>query len=774
MAIGQYASRSVSFRATGATYPSKVSITAAAHTWFGLGTTSTSIVTGIEKSPEQGSFDIQIPQGMELGRDFLSVYGADKIRKLDISDFVPYLSVQVNVGNLAQAQELMIGYPSHAKVAALGFNQDTSVSFTGVEKMSRLIKLSIVGLLGVSDFPLTSLNHLTHFYAAGTGLLAFRPEDGTKFTEITLPDTIQTIEVRNVQLGNLSFWHSNVEEKTLTQLSTCPTTLLNLSLVGMGEDVGTHNLVRNWLHMLAENPHLVQTAQISYRAINWTGVSVEDLFILASIPKAQRSITGYIRCTRAFTPDEMNQLMTAFDNNIFSPDNTLVIDCESRNIVISASGSNTSVAADGAVEILQGTNAQLKAVGFPVKGSNPIYRWYVRLDGELIGSEDLPETAFDNSTLNFITGEFNTNECGDGDMTYEVYCENTRTLANGTVNVRVKARTYPNEVNLALSKASGTITEVEGEYQILSVGQYVFDAIHKRMVEGEELPFNGNMNEDNGGVWEVEGADDSFAARATINYLNGKTPFDEYCLQIKKMPQDEITLRLKYTSNWKSGLVLVASPLEIALVTTIYQLLTTSQQTGNPALFAAIEQTGAPHADENSYDSMELKSVTGTLHFAQLLTAAGLAPSALTNFNSSGKEILRFLKNVTGLDCSDCTGLSGILDVSSMTGIIEVDTRNTGITEIQGMENKTRLNSVGLHVPEKLVIKNCPNVSFGSLDVQGNSVSSDSIAISDVRELAEIVVTDAASPDVLSFVSAIVGVQAEAAEQAEDEQIENE
>jgi len=58
----------------------------------------------------------------------------------------------------------------------------------------------------------------------------------------------------------------------------------------------------------------------------------------------------------------MNLLMEAFGENCFSLSNSasgLCCDCNSTNIIVSASGEGTSVDQYGVIEIIQGTNATL-------------------------------------------------------------------------------------------------------------------------------------------------------------------------------------------------------------------------------------------------------------------------------------------------------------------------------------------------------------------------------------------------------------------------------
>ena len=669
MAIGSYASRSISFTATSATYPSEVRLEATTKWRFGLGTTSTNIVTGIEKTAEDGIFAIQLPQGTELGRDFLSVYGADKLRYVDISDFARYFSRQINLGNLTQVQRLFIGYATHDGISK-GINQDTSISFTGIEAMTRLTELSIIGLMALEEFDISSLSHLTKYFASATAIKNFRPADGTKFTEVELPDTLQTIECRNIQLGSLSFWQ--YKDNALTEMQSCPTSLLSLSLIGMGEDDGTHNLVHLWCQMLGSNPHLIQTAQITYRAINWQGISKEDVFTLARIPKSQRNLTGYVMITdSAFTDEEMNYLQREeiFGSGVFSYSNistTLVCDnSQMQGMMITAVGEKTSILEDGTIEVLQGTNAVLSAVGFPIKGSDDTRpQWYDMTNATDVvphttGNEDAPYIMFGVETqIHYKTGELLTIECEEPTHTYKVHCSSA-SGGSGDAILKVVARSYPTSAEILKRNATASVSESGGVLNVISNGAITFDAKH--LPEG----YNGRMTEQNGGVWTLNAGG---SANAIAIDENSKTN-ERVTLNISRQTDEVVTL--SYQSNWRNKTSLKAQDVKIFLLKIIEQLLGADAVTGNAPLFRVFDAMGVEHRETYFFSSLEMLSAVGELNVGRICTEKSIDIATLKSTKSGGYDIMLYLKNIStlGEGCFKGSGLTSIVVPEWITSI---------------------------------------------------------------------------------------------------------
>lgn len=695
-AVGEFKDKSVYVRAGGANNQNTMYFVAGATSYFGYGQTQDIALSGLyyEKGDEF-SMQIQSPTPI-LGNDPIQIYACDKLDTIDLHEIARYIwsTIQLDkcydevTGTLLK--KCVVGISKEDMEDGI-INLNDNIAFTGLDKLSRMEWFDIQGLAGVTSIDISAMPNLKRFYAAGSGLLSFNPSDGSDFEEVELPVSITSIVANGVSftnsLGNCAVtWWDCAEQKQLP-----PTSLLYIRLTGMGQDPGTHSLLHQWLQMLNANPSLIPYAQIQYRNIRWEDISITDLLTLAQIPSSQRDVTGYVKCTSPYSTEQMSILIGAFGANVFSLVNSsssLCCDCISTDIIISAAGNGVSVDQNGVIEVIQGETAQLQAVGFPILEEDPVYEWHVIIDGDyLSGSDFNPNIPFDRCTLGYLSGILTTTESSDDDIEYTIYVEKN-TGGNGTATIRVKKRTYPTVSIVQLTHSQAPVTDLEGVLQILTRGHYLFDAIHKRVVNGVEVPFTGRMTTENGGVWNLVGADSDYVASCTSDYLDGKTGFDEFCLQVAALPEEDVNMKLQYQSNWRNGLSLTAQEIDICIATILNNVVTNSAITGNIPLFNALNEAGIEHSDENSFNSMELKNVVGTLRISDLIT-----PSSLLNFNSSGRNVLQFLKNVNNIDVSGCTNLSSIV-LSQMTWLSGFKAKDCSSLEAIDMANLSHVTSI--------------------------------------------------------------------------------
>lgn len=693
--VGEFKSKHIYVRAIGASKLQTMHFVAGATSYFGYGITDNVILSGIQAN-KGDAFDLELQNETPFpGNDPIEIYSCNKLETVDLHEIAFGMWNAIEVGECYDEvtgtilKKLVMGVSKEDMANGI-LNLQTTIAFSGLNRLSRLEWFDIQGLTGIKSIDLSAMVNLKKFYASGSGLLSFNPAAGASFDVVELPLTVASIVANGVSFtdshGNCAVtWWDNADADTM------PNTLLVLRLSGMGSDDGTHQLVHEWCEMLRDNPSLINSAQIQYRNIYWEGVDVDDLLTLAQIPAAQRELTGYVKASQEYTTEEMAALMEGFGDNIFSLANATVglcCDCDSNNIIVSASGENVSVDSQGVIEVLQGTTAQLQAVGFPLLGDEPVYTWWVWLNGEYqTGSDFAPNVPFGHSSLHYRTGAITTTECSDDDLQYNIYVERN-TGGSGTATIRVKKRTYPTLAEVELVHSSAPVSELEGVLQIITNGLYTFNANHKRIVNDEEVPFTGRMTEQDGGVWTLVGANSDYVARYTEAYLEGRTSFDEYRLQVGALPLEDLTMTLQYQSHWRNGLTLTAAQVEICLSPVIYNVLTTSLTAGNLPLFNAVAAAGATHEDLNSFNSMELKQLTGTLAIEDLIT-----PSELLSFQNASYNVLQFLKNVTALDLTNCTGLTAIA-LAPMTWLVTLKVKNcTGLVVID-LAAQTRMTTL--------------------------------------------------------------------------------
>ena len=696
---GEWANKSVRLIAGGTPEGAKMYLEAARHSSFGWG-----INKVVRPVDDAGNYSIEVDKGaafeltvnkgggLAIG-DPVYIFGANNLQKIDLHELAPYLSSAIELANMydkelgSQLKTLILGV-SDSDLAAGIVNKASDLSFSGFDVLSRLEYLDVKGLSNVVSLPfMTSLKSLKTLLAAGTAITSFTCADGITFDKLQLPETLRSMNLSRVAWKALDY----------EPLST----LKSLNLDYMTDETsfgGVRDFVWSWLDMLEATYGMTERWSdftLNLTGVRWTNVSWHRIEQLLNVGTCNMTGHSYIKCDTEYTSKQMSEMMNRWGRNIFTAGNDLVMDCDATKVVISASGDKTTICDDGVVEVLQGTECQLKAVGFPVLVSDEAYKWYVRLDDKLnAGNEQFPTLAFDHSTLHYRSGVLQTTECADDDKEYEIYCENTETLVNGSITVRVKKRTYPNEaeVRYTMGTAETEIDSVTGVMQIISRGHYLFDAIHRRTVDGVETEYSGTRTEADGGEWEIYGSDESYMSKCVQDYLNGKTGFDEYCMQISSLPDDDLNIEVRYKSRWKNGLVLTATPLKVCVVSVIYNMLTASGVTGNPALYTMFDAMGIGHKAAAAYTSQELKAVSGELHVAPLLEAAGLSANDLKSTWSEGYDVLNALKNVTGLDFSGCGNLEGKVNLgimkwlrtAKMTGCVKVTevTLPAGVTEL--------------------------------------------------------------------------------------------
>lgn len=669
-AIGDYGKNTVEFRATGAQTDGKaIRAIATQKWWFGLALGEAKIVTGIIKQPSDNIFDLNLDSRI-LAREFVRVFGADKMRMIDISAYLYRYSDNIIVGKLTECEELYVGYPDKATLeASEGFNPLASISFNGLDQLARLRKFSIMGLTGMQTVDLSTMPLLTHFYAAASGLLAFTPASGTKLQDVTLPDCLEEIRMEKSTIGTLGFYRTVSEGHTIEECA-CPTSLRYLSLIGMGNDEGTHNLVHDWLTMVRTNS-LEDRVTINYRAINWQGMSKQDLLTLATIPASQRNLSGYVMCSEPFTIEEMATLTTAFGAcfDIGNISNTLVCDCPGSGITISAVGETVEVM-EGGFRAEQGNAVRLTGAGFPISGSNAKnYRWRAFYEGEYhFGSEPLPECQFGDFTLNFLTGELRSVENGvKQEREFVVECYDQITKVKGETSVRIVPRSYPDAVETHLSQWQGAEPPmIEGVLQITSTGVLVFRAKNFR-TDGKD--FTGTMLQD-GGRWVVQPEAD-FIEQVQLPSITD--PRVEFAVRIKSLPMQDANIEIAYTSHWADGAVLTAESIHMSVMSIIEQLLVNDSVEGNPVLFRAVEAAGISHKAPAWYTSQELKLLRGTLSFRTLL---GDDVAQLTSLRSGQYNVLGYLKNVIALDLRG-TSVAEVADVRQMPVLEDVEAEAT-------------------------------------------------------------------------------------------------
>lgn len=685
--VGDFVNIRTSTRAAGANN-AKIYLKAGATAYFGW------TISGEESDPSTNRTDrVMAGEDFEMtvnrlltSKDILGILSPHKLEKIDMHEFAKYFSADLQFNacynettKTCLMKVLNLGMTLE-DIELNGCNENSVNTIDGVTQMARLEELNIRGLRGLMSNPIIAgCKNLHRYYAGGSGLSAFNPADGSIFTELELNDMVGSLKCTDVIFPENGIKFVSMGRARAVEEISCPTSLKVLSLSGMGNDSGTHDLLHRWFVMLDENPDILSQAQITCKGLYWTNATKKDVMTLARIT-LHNNVSGYIYCTDGtFTQEEMSVLVNAFGESVFDYDHIsqgLVCDCDGSGINISANGEGVTIDNDGNINILQGCTAHLSGAGFPISGSNKKnYRWRVWLDGEwTLPNDDMPLYNLPNgAAINTTTGEFTTVENEAEEVEYKIECYDNQTFVSGAATIKIVPRTYPNKATVSLISSQSDVSTIDGVLNIIARGAYLFGADNSLVIDGEKTEFTGNLVEDADGFWELEGLDNAYASRDTSKENDRRLQF---CLSVTKLPDEDLLLTMKYKSRWKNGTEVKANDVKIALVSVIQQLLIRDSATGNIPLFNVIEAMGISHAQPASYSSMELKNLIGKFQIP--------ADSGVENFRSTKYNILSYLPNVTELDCEGCDTINEDIDVRKMKGLSKVNV--SGLSKIRKLD----------------------------------------------------------------------------------------
>ena len=244
------------------------------------------------------------------------------------------------------------------------------------------------------------------------------------------------------------------------------------------------------------------------------------------------------------------------------------------------------------------------------------------------------------------------------------------------------------------------------------------------------------MKDQWGCVWNVEGLDEDIATRCDKDYAPDRSELDEFCLQVRSLPQEEKKIVLNYVSNWKNNKSITASPLAVYVGSVVMNVLTNSEINGNPSLFNAFNAAGVEHSDAYSYNSMELKKIVGTLDLS--------GNADIQNMSSNGKSVLKYLKNVFDLVLDGCIGLNEDIDLGDMRNLKTLSlsgvTANTAIRD-----TNEQLTSVAYGSPSAIEIGNCPRLA--------------NLSIEDAANVESVTIGNTAKPQAIKFLLSVIEYQ---------------
>ncbi|MCH5234767.1 MAG: hypothetical protein J1E16_05685 [Muribaculaceae bacterium] len=160
---------------------------------YGYGVNNVAIESGIHLSPGQ-SHEFITKSVLNVG-DPLRLYTAPNIRKIDISEFLPYLSVVTMSGvyspEVGTALEELVIKKDGASNSAL-------TELSGISNASKLKKLSLGKLMALNALDLSGNLALTDVDIADTGVTALTLPQGAPVVNLALPASLNILELRDL------------------------------------------------------------------------------------------------------------------------------------------------------------------------------------------------------------------------------------------------------------------------------------------------------------------------------------------------------------------------------------------------------------------------------------------------------------------------------------------------------------------------------------------------------------------------------------------------
>ena len=186
---------------------------------YGYGVNNVAIESGIHLAPGE-SHEFTTRSVLNVG-DPLRLYTAPNIRKIDISEFLPYLSVVTMSGVYSpevgtSLEELVIKKD--------GGSNSALTELSGISNASKLKKLSLGKLMALNALDLSGNLALTDVDIADTGVTALTLPQGAPVERLALPMSLNILELRDLPKLTASGLSMNGGYASVTSLiiTGCP------------------------------------------------------------------------------------------------------------------------------------------------------------------------------------------------------------------------------------------------------------------------------------------------------------------------------------------------------------------------------------------------------------------------------------------------------------------------------------------------------------------------------------------------------------------------
>ena len=190
-------------------------------------------INDLENLNDIQKFDIVNPSNIK-GIDLTSI--TDKLKKVNfINNYNKKLNVYETINtNWIIEDQVNIEYLRIGTV----FTQSSIEELYGISNITSLKEIDILNCNKLKkDFSISKMPNLEKFNAAGSNIKNFIPRKNSHFTYISLPSTINTLTLNNVEIDEFKY---NIN-----------TNLINLSLYNVtGEGINIQSFVKAWINAL--------------------------------------------------------------------------------------------------------------------------------------------------------------------------------------------------------------------------------------------------------------------------------------------------------------------------------------------------------------------------------------------------------------------------------------------------------------------------------------------------------------------------------------------
>lgn len=490
---GDYKSRAISMRCSITNLTKRIKITSATDYYFGWGYTNTVVQSALHLVRNEDGY-LNITR-TAVFTDPLQIYAADKILKIDCSEIAPYIVSSIKFGKIynselgVQLEELILGvsktemhngvFNTSEQVTGIGRDADPSLINEGEDNNSydifaALTKFDIQGMRYFISLDMHDMGNLTHFYAAGSGLTSFTPAQGSQFTEIELPTSINNISMVGCNITDanddcvIKWYDTIIEDNIPTDIELhngVPGTIKTISAIDMGNDKGTKQLILDWVDAIEDFTDPI--IQLTCNSVNWTDVPVSSLVNLSKIRADRRNISGYIKVASAITSEQMQQIIEGFGSDVFTTNENARLRIDSPDSFVIAIP-NT---------ILAGESTTITSYIFPLGSATGIttYQLGTYVQGNFVEETNTATDPTNNELYYFKdnvrlyteSGLLITNESADA--THDIAIRGVNGNRAAVVTSTIQSRTYPQSLACDISFSAGTDYNYDSTHDIYYV-----------------------------------------------------------------------------------------------------------------------------------------------------------------------------------------------------------------------------------------------------------------------------------------------------------------